>query len=232
MLPIRDDIRSKSFPIANWLIILANVLVFLFQIGISQSQMDWVVLHYSFIPAKFNLLNPFTYLPVLTSMFMHGSWFHLLSNMWFLAIFGDNVEDRLGSGRYLLFYILGGAAAALLQFFVDPSSTVPVVGASGAIAAVMGAYLLFFPKARVLTLVPLPILAWFIRVPAVIFLGVWFVTNFFSGLQMMVTPSGAQVGGVAWWAHVGGFLFGMLAASIFDRKNRKISVNQNEYYPW
>ena len=139
-------------------------------------------------------------------MWLHGSLFHLISNMWTLVIFGDNIEDRLGSGRYLLFYILGGVSAGLLQYFFSTDLNIPALGASGAIAAVMGAYFLFFPRSRVVTLVPVFIFGWFVEIPAVFYLGIWFVTQVFSGVASLGMPAG--MGGVAWWAHIGGFLLG------------------------
>jgi membrane associated rhomboid family serine protease len=145
MFPIRDTIRSYSFPIVNWLILIANTLVFLFELSLSPLGLERFIGVFGLVPARLNLLNPFSFLPFLTHMFLHGGWFHFLSNMWMLFIFGDNVEDRMGSLRYLIFYLLGGIAAGFLQAFVNLGSTVPAIGASGAIAAVMGAYFLYFP---------------------------------------------------------------------------------------
>jgi len=147
-------------------------------------------------------------------MFMHAGWFHILSNMWILFIFGDNVEDRMGPLSYLTFYLLGGVAAALLQTYVGTGSSVPVLGASGAIAGVLGAYILLFPSARVVTLVPIIFLITVIEVPALIFIGFWFVTQLFSGLASI-----GAVAGVAWWAHIGGFLVGLILSPIFRRRS-------------
>ncbi len=232
MLPIRDDIRSQSFPIVNTLLIVVNTIVFFLEAGLSSAQMDRVIQLFGLIPAQFSLLHPISYLPVLTSMFLHGGWFHIISNMWVLFIFGDNVEDRMGSSRYLFFYLLGGIAAALMHVFVQPNSTVPVVGASGAIAAVMGAYFLFYPRARVITLIPIFIFPWFVRIPAVVFLGIWFVSQLYSGVLSLGAASGVEVSSVAWWAHVGGFAFGVLLGGLFSVNRKKPRWHSDEYYPW
>ena len=155
---------------------------------------------------------------------------HLISNMWILIIFGDNVEDRLGSGRYLLFYLLGGIGAGLLQYFFTTSPNVPALGASGAIAAVMGAYFLFFPRAKVLSFVPIFLFVWFVEIPAVIYLGIWFVMQVYSGVASLSLP-GAE-SGVAWWAHVGGFVFGLMAGGLFSIGRKKRPDYPDEYYPW
>jgi membrane associated rhomboid family serine protease len=173
---------------------------------------------FGFVPSRFalevghgNLLD--AALPIFTSMFLHGGWLHLIGNMWTLFIFGDNVEDTLGHGPFLLFYLLTGLVAVLAQFVVAPGSRVPVVGASGAIAGVMGAYFYLFPKARVLTLVPILFFV-VIEVPAYVFLGFWFLMQFWSGTLAVLGPS-AKVGGVAFWAHVGGFVAGFLLLIVF-----------------
>jgi len=232
MLPIRDDVRSQSFPIMNTLLIAANAIVFFLEAGLSPVQMDRVVNLIGFVPARFSLLNPLSYLPIFTSMFMHGGWFHIISNMWILFIFGDNVEDRIGSFRYLFFYLLGGVAAALLHFFVQPTSNIPVVGASGAIAAVMGAYFLFYPRARVISMIPVFVIPWFIQVPAVIYLGVWFISQLYSGVLSLGGAGGVEMGGIAWWAHIGGFVFGALMSGLFGAKRKKPRWYTDQYYPW
>jgi len=216
----------------NTLLIAANVIVFFLEAGLSPAQIDRVIYLFGFIPAQFSFLNPISYLPIFTSMFMHGGWFHIISNMWILFIFGDNVEDRMGSLRYLVFYLLGGVAAALLHVFVQPASTMPVVGASGAIAAVMGAYFLLFPRARVISLVPVFIFAWFVQVPAVIYLGLWFVSQLYSGVLSLGGAGGVEMGGVAWWAHIGGFVFGLLLAGVFGARRKRTRRYMDEYYPW
>lgn len=230
MFPIRDTIRSRSVPLVNWLIIIANVIVFFFQSALSQPALERFAQTWALVPANIDLGNPLTWYPFLTHMWLHGSLFHLISNMWTLVIFGDNIEDRLGSGRYLLFYILGGVSAGLLQYFFSTDLNIPALGASGAIAAVMGAYFLFFPRSRVITLVPVFIFGWFAEIPAVFYLGIWFMTQLFSGVASLGMPAG--MGGVAWWAHIGGFLFGLLMAKPFCIGRCERSQYADEYYPW
>lgn len=231
MIPIRDTQRTTHFPIMNWLIIITNVLVFLVEYYSPASFSNGFVASYALTPASINLSHPSTLLPFITHMFLHGSWYHLLSNMWFLMIFGDNIEDRLGSFRYLLFYVLGGLSAALLQFVFDPASTVPTLGASGAIAAVMGAYFVLFPASRVVTFIPIFIFGGFIRLPAIVYLGIWFLMQVFSGFSSFVIGSGTA-GGVAWWAHIGGFLFGMLLVRAFAKKTAPYSADDQISPRW
>jgi membrane associated rhomboid family serine protease len=164
-------------------------------------------------------------------MFLHGGWAHLISNMLALYIFGDNVEDRMGSFRYLLFYLLCGLVAAFVHIGFNPNSSMPTIGASGAISGVLAAYVLFFPTARVITLVPLFFLPWFIEIPAMIYLGMWFFSQLLNGLFTVV--SGVQAfGGVAWWAHIGGFLAGMIVAPLFAKRHYVRRTYVDEYYPW
>ncbi|NPV76661.1 MAG: rhomboid family intramembrane serine protease [Anaerolineae bacterium] len=232
MFPIRDTIRSRSFPIITLLLIAVNALVFFFELSLSPASLERFVYSFGLVPARLNLGNPFSFYPFLTHMFLHGGWLHFLSNMWTLFIFGDNVEDRMGSGGYLLFYLLGGFVAGGLQTFFSPGSNIPSIGASGAIAAVLGAYFLFFPRARVITFIPLFFLPWFVEISAFVYLGFWFVSQLFSGVLSLSTASGAQMGGVAWWAHVGGFLFGLIIAlpALFRRPRR--TAYPDEFFPW
>jgi membrane associated rhomboid family serine protease len=232
MLPLKDTIPSRSFPLINWSLIGLNVLAFLWLANAGPSS-DFLVQALAFIPRRFllHLFNPFEYLTIFTSMFMHGGWAHLLSNMLALYIFGDNVEDRMGSGRYLVFYLLSGVAAAFAHLVFNPTSAVPTVGASGAISGVLAAYLIFFPNARVITLIPMFFLPWFVEIPALIYLGMWFVSQLFNGLFAVAT--GVQAfGGVAWWAHVGGFVAGLLLAPFFRRRYTIRPYYLDEYYPW
>lgn len=222
MIPIRDTVRSRTFPVVNWLLIGLNVLVFLYENSLSQSALNRLISNYGIVPARINLAHPIAMLahplllaPLLTHMFLHGGWLHILSNMWVLFIFGDNVEDRMGHSRYLLFYLLSGFVAALVQVLAAPASHVPSIGASGAIAGVLGAYILLYPRARVLTLIPLFFLPWLMEIPAIVFLGFWFISQLFSGLLSLGVPNAASMGGVAWFAHIGGFLFGMLFYGLF-----------------
>jgi membrane associated rhomboid family serine protease len=231
MIPIKDTIRAHSFSMVNWLLIVINGLVFLYETSLSQSEMFSLISVFGLVPAAIELTNPLTWYPFITHMFLHGGWFHLLSNLWILFIFGDNVEDRMGSGAYLTFYLLGGIAAGLLQSVISPDPTIPSVGASGAIAAVMGAYILFFPRARVLSLIPIFIIPWFVEVPAVVFLGVWFISQLYSGIASLSLPP-SQWGGVAWWAHIGGFVFGLVMSRLFVLRRRTDRWYPDEYYPW
>lgn len=215
MIPLRDSNRSRYFPMMNWILIGANALVFLFELSLSNGELERFVNAFALVPARLNT-DPTSFgITILSSMFMHAGWFHFLSNMWVLFIFGDNVEDRMGPVAYLLFYLLGGLAAALLQTFIDQGSLVPVLGASGAIAGVLGAYIFLFPGARVVTLVPIFFFISLVDIPAVVFLGFWFVSQLFSGLAAIGTEA-AQ--GVAWWAHIGGFLVGLVLCPLFLRR--------------
>lgn len=214
MIPLRDTNRSRYFPVMNWILIGVNALVFFFELSISSSQLQDFISTYALVPSRLDT-QPVTYaISIFSSMFMHAGWFHILSNMWILFIFGDNVEDRMGPVPYLFFYLLGGVAAALLQTFVGAGTDVPVLGASGAIASVLGAYVFLFPSARVVTLVPIIFFLTVIEVPAIIFIGFWFVTQLFSGLASI-----GAVEGVAWWAHIGGFLVGLVLSPLFLRRS-------------
>lgn len=233
MIPIRDTIRSYNFPVINWSIIILNSLVFLYQLSLPPAALQSFIDTFGMVPSRINLAHPASLASLFTNMFLHGGWFHIISNMWVLYIFGDNVEDRMGSGRYLIFYLLSGLAANLLQLFFSPGSNLPTIGASGAIAGVLGGYFLLFPRARVITLILLFIFPWFVEIPAVIFLGLWFVLQLFSGISSLGTVAGAQMGGVAWWAHVGGFAFGLLLVRIFSRRARAYHRwYGDEYWPW
>jgi rhomboid family protein len=215
MIPLYDTLRSRRVPVVNWLLIALNALVFLYEISLSQAGLANLTGTWGLVPATLVAQPQTAWLTIFTSMFLHGGWFHILSNMWVLFIFGDNVEDRMGGGRYLIFYLLSGTAAALLESFFLPTSRVPMIGASGAIAGVLGAYLLLYPRARIASLVPILFIFTIIDIPAPIFLLFWFVSQLFSG---WLTLGGAAGSGVAWWAHVGGFVFGMLAVFIFARR--------------
>ncbi len=232
MFPIRDTIRSRSLPVVNWLLILANLAVFLYELRLSPAQLDQFTLTYALVPSRLVLANPSTWLPLFTHMFLHAGWFHIISNMWVLFIFGDNVEDRIGSLRYLVFYLLGGIVAGLTQYFFSIDASVPALGASGAIAAVLGAYFFYFPRAKIITLFVIVIIPWFINLPAVVFIGIWFITQLFSGLLALTTASGAALGGVAWFAHIGGFMFGLLMAGPFALGRKKYAWHADQYWPY
>lgn len=226
MIPIKDTIRSRSFPLITWGIILINTLVFMYETSLSPTGLEQLIYTFGLVPAKFSYTNPFTWLPLLTHMFLHGSWSHLISNMWTLFIFGDNIEDRMGSGRFLLFYLIGGFAAGMIQMIQGGDPNIPSIGASGAIAAVLGAYFLHFPKSKVVTFIPFLLFIWFVKIPAVIYLGVWFISQLFSGI------AGSSASGIAWWAHIGGFIFGLALALVFKGRERIQTWHRDEYYPW
>ncbi len=229
MFPIKDTIRSRSFPLVTWLIIIANVLVFFYELSLSQQGLLRLINTFGLTANRINSTNPLTWFPFLSHMFLHGGWFHLISNMWTLFIFGDNVEDRMGSFRFLIFYLIGGLGAGLLQVFLG-AADVPSVGASGAIAAVLGAYFILFPRSKVTTFIPVFILPWFIDVPALIYIGFWFISQLFSGLLSL--GDAAANSGIAWWAHVGGFLIGLVLAHLFTAGRRAQRWYRDEYYPW
>jgi len=224
VFPIRDNIPHRESPFVTWLIILINGLIFLFELSLPPRALQRLFLQYGMVPARYtdpawalgHGLSPLDPLPFVTSMFLHGGWMHFISNMWSLWLFGDNVEDCMGHLRFLIFYLLCGLAAGFIHFMFNPTAQVPTIGASGAIAGVMGAYFVMFPTARVITLVPIFFLPYFIEIPAVFYLGIWFMMQLFSGMFSLVLPTGA--GGIAWWAHVGGFLFGILVLPFFRRR--------------
>ncbi|MBW2107511.1 MAG: rhomboid family intramembrane serine protease [Deltaproteobacteria bacterium] len=217
MIPIRDTIRSKTYPVVNSLLIGVNVLVFVAEMSQGRALDRFVFIH-GLVPARYSLPQLSGYFtlveqitPFLTFMFLHGGFLHLLGNMWFLYIFGDNVEDHLGHARYLAFYLLCGLASGVSHLALNWHSQVPTIGASGAIAGVMGAYFILYPRAKVLTLVPIFIFIQFIELPAFLFLGIWLLFQFFNA-----AGASAHAGGIAWWAHIGGFLFGILFLRLFD----------------
>ena len=223
MIPLRDTIPSRTFPAVNLLLIAANSVCFLYELSLGE-QLNEFVDRFGLIPAALDL--PAANLrPLVTSMFLHSGWLHLFGNMLFLYIFGDNVEDRLGHVRYLLFYVLSGIAAALTQALTMASSTVPMIGASGAIAGVSGAYFLFYPTARVVTLVPIFFFFQIVEIPAVVFLLLWFLMQLFYGFAT-ISIAGRAVGGVAWWAHIGGFVFGLVVAPQLARTQRRLRALQ------
>jgi len=215
MLPLYDTVRTYKFPFINIVLIVANVLAFLYESQLSPSALEGFIFDWGLVPAHL-ISNPVTaWVTIFTAMFLHGGWFHLLSNMWFLYIFGDNVEARMGGMRYLIFYLLSGVAAVFLQTYLLPGSNIPMIGASGAIAGVLGAYLISFPRSRVASLVPILFIFTIVEIPAAIFLVLWFISQLYSGLFAM---QGAAASGIAWWAHIGGFVFGVLAVFFFARR--------------
>jgi membrane associated rhomboid family serine protease len=226
MLPIQDDQPRYSTPLVNWFLIVLNLLIYLFESTLDPRTSELFARQFGVVPQHLAavLAGSHRYtlqqiaLSFLTSMFVHGSWMHVIGNMWFLYIFGDNVEDYLGHFKYLVFYLLSGFIAMATQVAIYPHSNVPTVGASGAIAGVLGAYFILYPRARVLT--------WFFLfvfyLPAWVMLGYWFVLQFLAGAATLsMTHVGRDVGGVAVWAHVGGFIFGMVMIKVFSERARR-----------
>jgi len=217
MIPLRDRNPSGSFPAVTVALIAANVVVFLFEM-MAQQDLERFFSAYALIPAKVTLgldgRLPWSDVvtPFFSSMFLHGGWLHLIGNMWYLWIFGDNVEDTLGPVRFLLFFLLTGLAAGITHVALNPASTIPTVGASGAISGVLAGYAVLFPHARVLTLVPLGFFLRVMELPAVVLLIIWVILQVLSGL---VSFGMEQAGGVAWGAHVGGFVAGLVLVRLF-----------------
>ncbi len=213
MIPLRDVIPSRTTPFVTISLITANALAFLFELSLGDGVNEFT-LYFGLVPAAFS------WVAVLTSMFLHGGFLHFGGNMLYLWIFGDNVEDRMGHGRFLAFYLLCGVAAALAQTIMNPDSIVPMIGASGAIAGVMGAYLVLYPRSRIVTLVPFVFTI--VEIPALFFLGVWFLMQFMSGLGSVVAAASSEpAGGIAFWAHVAGFVAGLSGVIVFRRPERQ-----------
>ena len=219
MIPLRDTIPSKSFPIINYLIIIANLVVFIHEVRLPEIQLNEFMFKYGLVPDRilpgviemgnYKILTTF-----FTNIFIHGGLWHFIGNMWFLFIFGDNVEDRMGKINYLLFYIITGILASFSHFILHMNSPVPAIGASGAISGVMAAYMFLFPKSKVITLIPIfYIIPLFVPIPAYIFIGIWFVFQLISGTGHLLSHGSAT--GIAFWAHIGGFLAGILLYKLF-----------------
>ncbi|MBN1138962.1 MAG: rhomboid family intramembrane serine protease [Anaerolineae bacterium] len=217
MIPIRDEIRTRRTPVVNYLLIAANTVAFVL-LWLAGSEQETLVYQLAVIPASFTTgLSLGDVGDIFTGMFMHAGLAHLGGNMLYLWIFGDNVEDSMGAIGYLAFYLVGGVVASLAHILTNPGSQIPAVGASGAIAAVLGAYLVLFPHSRVATIIPLGYFLRVTMVPAAIVLGMWFVLQLFSGVLSL---GGPDVGGVAFWAHVGGFVAGVVMALLFGKRRR------------
>ena len=218
MIPLRDTLRSNNSPIVNNSIIVINVVVYILEIA-QGPDLDWFLYMYGLVPARYAIPHVAAYFTtgqqlfaLFSFMFLHGGFWHLLGNMWSLYIFGDNIEDRLGPFRYLLFYLLCGLTSGLTHLAFNLGSNVPTIGASGAIAGVMGAYFILYPRAKILTLIPIIFIPYFLEIPAFFFLGIWL---FFQLINAAGSDGGA--GGIAWWAHIGGFIFGILFLKLLDR---------------
>ena len=221
MIPIRDTLYSRNLPVVTYFFILINGFIFFLQIGKPPILEEQFIYFYGLVPGKFFVPEiskwfsfPNKIFSFVSYMFLHGGFFHFLGNMWFLYLFGDNVEDFLGPIKFFWFYILCGIFSGLLHFILNPFSNIPTIGASGAVAGVMGAYFILYPKSKILTLIPIIIIPWFVEIPAFIFLGFWFVIQFFNA-------AGIASSGIAWWAHVGGFLTGLAFIKINQRLPQK-----------
>jgi membrane associated rhomboid family serine protease len=224
MIPIRTAVPSRYPPIITWVLIATNCGVFLFQQSLSPAELNEFIDRFALIPARFFAsadtdLTAADFLPFVTMMFLHGGWLHLIFNMWTLWLFGPTIEDRLGHGRYVVFYFCCGIAASFAQVVFNPTSTVPTLGASGAIAGVLGCYMGLFPFARIIVLVPILFLPLFFELPAMLFIGFWFLIQVLQGIADLLMPS--SEGGVAWWAHVGGFLVGLILIPFIQRPKQK-----------
>ena len=228
MIPLKDLTPRRSFPIVTLSLILANVIVFLYQVTLPPRAANAFIMTYAAVPAKIQLAlagHHYTMtqalVPLFTCMFLHGGWLHIIGNMWFLWIFGANVEDRMGPVPYLIFYLVCGVGSSIAQTIFSWGSNIPALGASGAISGVLGAYLVFLPGSQILTLVTLFIIWFRARIPAIVFIVMWFLIQFLSAVGSLGASSARAGGGVAWWAHVGGFVLGMLLAKIFSPNARR-----------
>ncbi|MCG2711285.1 MAG: rhomboid family intramembrane serine protease [Candidatus Omnitrophica bacterium] len=225
MIPLRDKARARRLPLVTGLLIIANIYIFLKEIFLG-SELKGIIYKYAVVPVAY--LHPGTWtasqfisngISLVSALFLHGGWLHLLGNMWYLWIFGDNVEDKLGHFKFLLFYILCGLIGNLAHIVTNINSNAPALGASGCIAGVLGAYFLLFPGAKIVTLLPLFIFWTVVEVPAFFFLGIWFLIQFLNGF-FTLPGSKESAGGVAWWAHIGGFAGGLLFAFLFRLRKR------------
>jgi len=228
-IPLHDHIRRQTFWLFTLLLIIANVLAFMFEMAVGRD-VDRLVFYFGLIPIRYTNFHfvteagvPGLLVPIFTSMFLHGGWLHLLGNMLFLFVFGRSIEDRFGHFKFLLIYFLGGLGGALLHIFLNAGSQTPTIGASGAIAGVLGAYFLSYPAARITTLIPIFFFFWTIEIPALLLLGYWFVIQFFTGFRMQAIETATR-GGVAWWAHVGGFAVGLILAATLRPRRRRPAV--------
>jgi membrane associated rhomboid family serine protease len=232
MIPIRDTIPSRGTPIVTWALIALNCAVFLCELALEPESLAQLFYLFGMVPARYSHpewaraigLPLGEVWPFLTCMFLHGGWLHLIGNMWTLWIFGDNVEERMGRARFLGFYLLCGLAAGLTHWFTNLDSTVPTVGASGAIAGVLGAYFVLYPGARIIVLLPILFIPFFFELPAIVYLAFWFLSQVYSGTLGSLGPE--QVEGVAWWAHVGGFLAGAALYRLFLQPQRRLELDE------
>ncbi len=229
MIPLKARVPSQTTPVATVALIAANTAAFLYELTLPERAENVFLASYALVPrnlthflAGSHLTLKAATLPILTSMFLHGGWLHLLGNMLFLWVFGENVEDRLGHTSYLFFYLVCGCGSALAHVVMNPSSTAPTVGASGAISGILGAYIVLYPRAKILTLVPLLIFWFTVDLPAFLILGYWFVIQFFSGISTVGARATAS-GGVAYWAHIGGFVLGVILVRVWPERPRRMA---------
>lgn len=223
-------------PLVTWSLITLNGIIFIFEISLPKDILEQVFFFFGLVPARYSSpqwalihgLSPKDYLPFLTNMFLHGGWFHIIGNMWFLHLFGRSVEDRMGHARFLIFYLLTGLVANILFYLIDIHSMIPEFGASGAIAGVMGAYIVMFPRARILTLVPILFLPLFVELSAIFYIGYWFLIQLFAGTLSFASRE--VQGGVAWWAHIGGFIAGIAFLPLLKRRSHRQSYPDEAYH--
>jgi membrane associated rhomboid family serine protease len=229
MIPLSDTVHAWRYPTVTRMLVAANVVIFLLEAS-AGTALEGILQAVGLVPARFwTSAGVDRWGPVFVSMFLHGGLWHLVANMWALWLFGDNVEDALGHARFLAFYLVCGVAAALTHAALNAASTVPTIGASGAIAGVLGAYLVLYPSARVVTLLPLLWPFWIVEVPAILYLGLWFASQVFNGVAALGTADVFR-GGVAWWAHVGGFVAGLVLGPLLRQPRRRRFAD--EYFPW
>jgi membrane associated rhomboid family serine protease len=242
LIPLHDDIEARTFPFVNYTLIALNVLAFVLELGMGPD-LPRFLYQASVVPSLYTgpdhslsaielvttTLNPDLGLRVLFSMFLHGGWLHLIGNMLYLWIFGDNVEDRVGHFKYLVFYLACGWAASYAHIWASPASRLPSIGASGAIAGVLGAYLTLYPHAQVVTLLPLGFFTQVVKIPAPFFLGFWFLQQFLMG-AMSLGVTTAETGGTAWWAHIGGFVTGLVLVRVLGGTRRRRPVPRDQWW--
>jgi membrane associated rhomboid family serine protease len=230
MLPIQVAVPSRYPPVVTWCLIALNAGIFLFEISLSPNELELFLQRFALIPARY--FGPYAtpdpsvveYLPFLTNMFLHGGFLHLILNMWTLWLFGPTIEDRLGRARYLVFYFACGLCASIGHAFFNPTSTIPALGASGAISGVLGSFMLMFPVARLVVVVPILFFPFFFELPAVVFAGFRFVMQVLSGTVQLFMPE--QAGGVAWWAHIGGFVAGVVLTPVLRQPEQRYRTYQ------
>ncbi|UCH15238.1 MAG: rhomboid family intramembrane serine protease [Bacteroidales bacterium] len=218
MIPLRDTKHSERFPIVNWLIIIVNIIVFIYELTLNGAEAEAFFYKFGLVPSQTNLTsgNQYTFF---TNMFLHGGWGHFIGNMWVLYIFGDNVEDRMGKVRYFFFYIIAGLIASFTHYMLHRNSPVPAIGASGAISGIMAAYMFLFPRSKILSFVPVFFIPLLIPIPAFIFIAIWFIGQVFNGTYTLLFSPTAT--GIAFWAHIGGFLGGLILYKFFLSRKRK-----------